>query len=276
MLEWQQRIGYRPRDHHDLTCLRHIYSTGSPLAHALFDYVYERIHPNVLLASITGMIYKVIFVMRPELFFQEARTSAHSLLGCVLRCRYIVGKSNVVCWEWQSKPLLTTGTIVKLARLASWYALDHFHVCPSDFGPSLVSGRTRVSRLQQRDFVYPILLNTRTCGVRAPDHEIAPPLTNLIWIRSRRPRADHTFSAWKWRWTHHARKKRWGPVSVVLSHSFRSDHFIEILEGSDSDRLKYTTSLKCASRFLKSGTRTTQLRMHWLWRSLLKAAQMSA
>lgn len=45
---------YKPREHHDLSTLRHIYSTGSPLAPALFDYVYEDIHPNVLLASITG------------------------------------------------------------------------------------------------------------------------------------------------------------------------------------------------------------------------------
>lgn len=45
---------YKPREHHDLSTLRHIYSTGSPLAPPLFDYVYKDIHPNVLLASITG------------------------------------------------------------------------------------------------------------------------------------------------------------------------------------------------------------------------------
>ncbi|KAH7887731.1 hypothetical protein F5I97DRAFT_1804623 [Phlebopus sp. FC_14] len=45
---------YKPREQHVLTTLRHIYSTGSPLSHALFDYVYEHVHPNVLLASITG------------------------------------------------------------------------------------------------------------------------------------------------------------------------------------------------------------------------------
>ncbi|KAL1747449.1 hypothetical protein HDZ31DRAFT_80433 [Schizophyllum fasciatum] len=45
---------YKPREHHSLASLRHIYSTGSPLAPALFDYVYEHIHPRVLLGSITG------------------------------------------------------------------------------------------------------------------------------------------------------------------------------------------------------------------------------
>ncbi|TFK75898.1 acetoacyl-CoA synthetase [Pluteus cervinus] len=45
---------YRPREHHSLASLRQIYSTGSPLAPPLFDYVYEHIHPNVLLGSITG------------------------------------------------------------------------------------------------------------------------------------------------------------------------------------------------------------------------------
>lgn len=45
---------YRPREHHSLASLRHIYSTGSPLAPPLFDFVYRFIHPNVLLSSITG------------------------------------------------------------------------------------------------------------------------------------------------------------------------------------------------------------------------------
>ncbi|KZT39610.1 acetoacyl-CoA synthetase [Sistotremastrum suecicum HHB10207 ss-3] len=45
---------YKPREHHSLSSLRAIYSTGSPLSPALFDYVYEHIHPDVLLGSITG------------------------------------------------------------------------------------------------------------------------------------------------------------------------------------------------------------------------------
>ncbi|KAL0950016.1 hypothetical protein HGRIS_010024 [Hohenbuehelia grisea] len=45
---------YVPRDKHLLRSLRQIYSTGSPLAPALYDYVYESIHPKVLLGSITG------------------------------------------------------------------------------------------------------------------------------------------------------------------------------------------------------------------------------
>lgn len=43
-----------PKAHHSLRTLRHIYSTGSPLAAPLFDFVYEQISPNVLLGSITG------------------------------------------------------------------------------------------------------------------------------------------------------------------------------------------------------------------------------
>ncbi|KAJ7771374.1 acetoacetyl-CoA synthetase [Mycena maculata] len=46
--------GYKPCDHHDLSTIRHVYSTGSPLSATLFKYVYESISPNVLLASITG------------------------------------------------------------------------------------------------------------------------------------------------------------------------------------------------------------------------------
>jgi len=45
---------YRPISSHSLKTLRHIYSTGSPLAPPLFDYVYQDIKADVLLASITG------------------------------------------------------------------------------------------------------------------------------------------------------------------------------------------------------------------------------
>jgi len=45
---------YKPREHHSLESLKHIYSTGSPLAAPLYDYVYQHIRSNVLLASITG------------------------------------------------------------------------------------------------------------------------------------------------------------------------------------------------------------------------------
>ncbi|KAH8830910.1 acetoacetyl-CoA synthetase [Flagelloscypha sp. PMI_526] len=46
--------GYKPREHHHLNALRHIYSTGSPLSPPLFDYVYTDIKKDVLLGSITG------------------------------------------------------------------------------------------------------------------------------------------------------------------------------------------------------------------------------
>ncbi|KZT24492.1 acetoacetyl-CoA synthetase [Neolentinus lepideus HHB14362 ss-1] len=45
---------YSPKEHHNLGALRHIYSTGSPLAPPLFDFVYQSIKKDVLLASITG------------------------------------------------------------------------------------------------------------------------------------------------------------------------------------------------------------------------------
>ncbi|GBE79455.1 Malonamoyl-CoA synthetase vrtB [Sparassis crispa] len=45
---------YKPADYHQLSTLRHIYSTGSPLAPPLFDFVYKHIRPDVLLGSITG------------------------------------------------------------------------------------------------------------------------------------------------------------------------------------------------------------------------------
>ncbi|NKB87836.1 MAG: acetoacetate--CoA ligase [Acidobacteria bacterium] len=44
----------RPRDAYDLRSLRTVASTGSPLAPASFDYVYDAVHPDVCLSSISG------------------------------------------------------------------------------------------------------------------------------------------------------------------------------------------------------------------------------
>lgn len=43
-----------PKDHHDLSALRTITSTGSPLVHESFDFVYRTIKQDVHLASISG------------------------------------------------------------------------------------------------------------------------------------------------------------------------------------------------------------------------------
>ncbi|KIJ56671.1 hypothetical protein M422DRAFT_149201 [Sphaerobolus stellatus SS14] len=45
---------YKPREHHNLSTLKHIYSTGSPLPGTLYDFIYQHIHSNVLVGSITG------------------------------------------------------------------------------------------------------------------------------------------------------------------------------------------------------------------------------
>jgi acetoacetyl-CoA synthetase len=46
--------GLRPRDTHDLSSVRMILSTGSPLAPEGFDYVYDAVKTDVCLASISG------------------------------------------------------------------------------------------------------------------------------------------------------------------------------------------------------------------------------
>ncbi len=48
------KAGYRPARHHDLSRLRAVLSTGSPLAPEGFDFVYEHIGRDLLLASISG------------------------------------------------------------------------------------------------------------------------------------------------------------------------------------------------------------------------------
>jgi acetoacetyl-CoA synthetase len=49
-----EKEGARPRETHDLSALRAILSTGSPLAGPGFDYVYEAVKPDVRLSSISG------------------------------------------------------------------------------------------------------------------------------------------------------------------------------------------------------------------------------
>jgi acetoacetyl-CoA synthetase len=49
-----QKAGLRPRDSHDLSALRLMTSTGSPLAPEGFRFVYEAIKPDLHLASISG------------------------------------------------------------------------------------------------------------------------------------------------------------------------------------------------------------------------------
>jgi acetoacetyl-CoA synthetase len=49
-----KKAGLRPRDTHDLSSVRMLTSTGSPLAPENFDFVYEAIKPDVHLASISG------------------------------------------------------------------------------------------------------------------------------------------------------------------------------------------------------------------------------
>ena len=49
-----RKAGLKPRETHDLSALRIICSTGSPLAPESFDYVYEEVKSDVQLASIAG------------------------------------------------------------------------------------------------------------------------------------------------------------------------------------------------------------------------------
>ncbi|HEU4988241.1 MAG TPA: acetoacetate--CoA ligase, partial [Gemmatimonadaceae bacterium] len=49
-----EKEGRRPRETHDLSALRCILSTGSPLAEHSYDYVYRDVKPGVQLSSISG------------------------------------------------------------------------------------------------------------------------------------------------------------------------------------------------------------------------------
>ena len=48
------KAGLSPRTRFDLSCLRTVGSTGSPLPEEAYRWVYEHVHPDVMLASISG------------------------------------------------------------------------------------------------------------------------------------------------------------------------------------------------------------------------------
>ena len=53
-LAMAEKLGHEPAEHHDLSRLEVIYSTGSPLAEHSYDWVSEAISPDVRLSSISG------------------------------------------------------------------------------------------------------------------------------------------------------------------------------------------------------------------------------
>ncbi|NND44405.1 MAG: acetoacetate--CoA ligase [Xanthomonadales bacterium] len=54
MISAWEKAGLRPRETHDLSTLRAVLSTGSPLAPESFDYVYREIGEDICLSSISG------------------------------------------------------------------------------------------------------------------------------------------------------------------------------------------------------------------------------
>ncbi len=53
-IDASKKAGIRPRDTHDLSSIRLIASTGSPLAPESFEWIYDAVKPDVHLASVSG------------------------------------------------------------------------------------------------------------------------------------------------------------------------------------------------------------------------------
>ena len=73
----QEDRGIKPRQSNKLTTLRTICSTGSPLKPHSYDYVYRDIKPNVLLASITGIIRNPQLLIKFSSSYLTYFTSSH-------------------------------------------------------------------------------------------------------------------------------------------------------------------------------------------------------
>ncbi|MDX1802736.1 MAG: acetoacetate--CoA ligase [Alcanivorax sp.] len=49
-----EKSGLQPRHSHDLNTLRTLFSTGSPLLHESYDFLYQQVKPDLLVSSISG------------------------------------------------------------------------------------------------------------------------------------------------------------------------------------------------------------------------------
>jgi acetoacetyl-CoA synthetase len=212
---WQKV--YKPRGRHDLSTLRHIYSTGSPLAHALFDYVYEHIHPGVLLASITGGI---------SLHFILLRSSIHLSWLCIGGtdiCSLFAGMCTalpVYRGEIQCRLLgmaietfSPKGVKTAPGQAGELVCVRPFPCMPVGFWPLPGFGAPQeaveaaAERFRQAYFAeYKHVWCECQISLVLTPRSFELTLFSFS-LRSRRPCVDHAISQRKRRWTHYAGKK---------------------------------------------------------------------
>lgn len=99
-----EKAGVRPRHSHRLDSLRTLLSTGSPLAHESFDYVYRELKSDLCLSSISGGT--------------DIVPASPSATRC---CRCGAANCNARRWAWPWKSGTTTAAASPAAR-ASWSA----------------------------------------------------------------------------------------------------------------------------------------------------------
>jgi hypothetical protein len=159
---------YTPKDHHHLKTLKHIYSTGSPLAPTQFDWVYQSIKQDVLLGSITGMVTLKStthsLLLNPNLP-QAARISAASLPDTTPLCPSTEAKFNAGCLGWPSRRMMKTVMRSHEARRASWCARGLRPACLWASGRCRDSGLGIRWKRLKRDIRNRITAGKRAYGV---------------------------------------------------------------------------------------------------------------
>ena len=138
----------KPMDTHDLSSIRTLTSTGSPLVPEGFDYVYANIKKDVCLSSIAG---------------------GTDIVGCFVGGNPTLpvwqGEIQSGLWAWQRTSSTRTAS-PSLARRASWCARNPFHRCRSVFGTTTTAPSTeaRISSATTTSGTTAILWNSRNAA----------------------------------------------------------------------------------------------------------------
>ena len=134
-----EKAGVKPRESHKLHSLKTILSTGSPLAHESFEYIYRDLKADLCLSSISG------------------GTDIVSCFALATRpCRCGLASCSARAWGWTCRCGTSRASRCKAAR-ASWSVLGTSPRCRLD------SGTTQAAR----NSAQPISIHSPAFGLTA-------------------------------------------------------------------------------------------------------------
>lgn len=182
------------------------------MAPLLFDYVYQHIHPKVLLGSITGIYFKLMwFCLSNRL---EGGTDICSLFAGM--CSALpVYRGEIQCrmLGMAIESFTPMGTPSAPDEAGELVCVKPFPCMPLGFWP--LPGFGRASDQEAAKERYKQSYFAEFEGVWCKSASFVECNITLKFTRSWGPRYYHTFEEWKWGRPTHARTLRWCAVSLL-------------------------------------------------------------